>query len=168
VRKALLAIGIALIAGRSAQAQEASHKRAPPPKTGGAQAARSDAEIEEAIRVKLQRSAIAGDHFEFHVQGGVATIEGRTAVVAHKGAATALAKAAGAIAVVNHIEVSEAAREKARANLESGRRREQVKRGDRRSGQKDSTKEPGQRIGSRTARIQSSASNRPGLSLFLE
>ncbi len=144
MRRAVLAVVLLWIATGGAQAQStAAHKRAAPPKTGNAQPTLSDREIEEAIRVRLMGSAIADDHFEFHLQGGVATIEGHTDVVAHKGAATTLAKAAGAIAVVNRIEVSEAAREKARANLESGRRREQVKRGDRRSDQRDGTKAPG-------------------------
>jgi len=144
VRQAVLAVAIVWIAGGPAHAQStAAHKRAAPTKTGNAQAALSDREIEEAIRVKLLGSAIADDHFEFHLQGGVATIEGHTDLVAHKGAATTLAKAAGAIGVVNRIEVSETARDRARSNLESGRRREQVKRGDRRSEQRDGTKSPG-------------------------
>jgi hypothetical protein len=62
------------------------------------------------------------------VQGGVATLEGRTDVLQHKGTATRLAKAAGARRVVNRIEVSDAARRKASANLAQGRRRAQIKR----------------------------------------
>lgn len=67
------------------------------------------------------------------MQGGVATIEGKTGVVQHKGSATRMAKAAGALAVNNRIQVSDAAKEKAAANLETGRRRAQIKRGDARS-----------------------------------
>jgi hypothetical protein len=54
-------------------------------------------------------------------------------VIQHKGVATRLAKGGGAAAVANHIQISEAAREKAAGNLEAGRRRVQVKRGDARS-----------------------------------
>jgi hypothetical protein len=41
-----------------------------------------------------------------------------------------MAKTAGAIAVVNNIKVSDAAKEKAGENLDQGRRRAQVKRSD--------------------------------------
>jgi len=64
------------------------------------------------------------------VQGGVATFTGKTDVLQHKGTATRLAKNAGAVKVVNHIEVSDAAKEKAASNLDGGRRRAQVKRSD--------------------------------------
>lgn len=67
------------------------------------------------------------------VQGGVATLEGHTDVLQHKGTATRLAKAMGAKQVVNRIEISDAAREKAAGNLAQGRRRAQLKRGDARS-----------------------------------
>src|SRR5262249_22126900 len=86
------------------------------------------AQIEKAIRARLAASKISSDKFTVHVQGGVATITGRTDVLQHKGTATRLAKAAGATKVVNQVEVSEAAKEKAAANLESGRRRAQFKR----------------------------------------
>jgi hypothetical protein len=94
----------------------------------------SDAQMEADIRARLARSKkISLDHLQVHVQGGVATIEGHTSVVQHKGAATRMAKAAGAVAVNNRVQISEAAKEKAAANLESGRRRAQIKRGDSRS-----------------------------------
>ena len=67
------------------------------------------------------------------VQGGVATIEGHTDVIQHKGTATRLARAAGAREVVNRVELSQAAKERAAANLAKGRRRVQVKRGEKRS-----------------------------------
>jgi hypothetical protein len=94
---------------------------------------KSDAEIEKEIRARLAKSKIGAENFKVHVQGGVATFEGKTDVVQHKGVATRLAKSSGAVAVSNHIEISEAAREKAAENLESGRRRAQIKRGDARS-----------------------------------
>ena len=86
-----------------------------------------------AARAKFARSKIDADKFQVHVQGGVATIEGRTDITQHKGVATRLAKTGGALAVNNHIQVSDAAKEKAAANLEKGRRRVQIKRGDARS-----------------------------------
>ena len=98
-----------------------------------AQPARSDAEIERNIRARFAKSKIGVEKYQVHVQGGVATIEGKTDVVQHKGVATRLAKSGGAVVVANHIQISEAAREKAAANLETGRRRAQIKRGDARS-----------------------------------
>jgi osmotically-inducible protein OsmY len=92
-----------------------------------------DREIESAIRARLARSKIATDKFQVHVQGGIATLEGNTEVVQHKGTATRLAKAGGAREVVNRIQVSAAARQRAAANLAKGRRRAQIKRGELRS-----------------------------------
>jgi len=88
----------------------------------------SDADLEKAINAKFAASKISIDKFKAHVQGGVATLEGYTEVVQHKGTATRLAKTAGALAVVNNIEISQAAKDKAQANLDSGRRRAQIKR----------------------------------------
>jgi len=96
-------------------------------------ASASDAQIEAAIRAKLAKSKIAADKFTVHVQGGVATFEGRTDVLQHKGVATRMAKSAGAVAVKNNIVASDAAKAKARGNLEEGRRRVQIKRGDART-----------------------------------
>jgi hypothetical protein len=88
----------------------------------------SDASIENAIRQRFARSKAAADGFTVRVQGGVATIDGRTDVVQRKGAATRMAKSAGAKQVINRIQVSESARQKAGSNLATGRRRAQVKR----------------------------------------
>ncbi|HVN04255.1 MAG TPA: BON domain-containing protein [Bryobacteraceae bacterium] len=88
----------------------------------------SDAELEKSIRARFAASKISTHHFQVHVQGGVATIEGQTDVLQHKGTATRLAKNAGAVKVVNHVAVSQAAKDKARKNLASGRRRAQIKR----------------------------------------
>ena len=106
-----------------------------PPKASARKSApaRSDADIEKDIRARFARSKIGAEKYQVHVQGGVATIEGKTDVIQHKGVATRLAKLGGAAAVKNHIEISEAAKEKAAKNLESGRRRAQIKRGDARS-----------------------------------
>jgi hypothetical protein len=121
--------------------QPAPPKPAPapvaPPKTTAKAAASKprlpDAQLESVIRAKFAKSKLAPEKLTVHVQGGVATIEGTTNVVQHKGSATRMAKTAGAVAVNNHVVVSDAAKEKAAANLEEGRRRAQVKRGDARS-----------------------------------
>jgi hypothetical protein len=89
----------------------------------------SDADLERTIRTRFARSKISTNHFEVHVQGGVALIEGRTNVIQHKGTATRIARSSGAREVRNKILISEEARRKARANLEKGRRKAQVKRG---------------------------------------
>jgi hypothetical protein len=93
----------------------------------------SDAQIEKEIKARLSRSKIAVNNFQVRVQGGVATWEGTTNVIQHKGAATRMAKTAGARSVVNNIRVSDAARQRASANLATGRRRAQIKRGEARS-----------------------------------
>lgn len=125
-------VGAAAFAQTKAPAPPPPHQR---PAAAGSQAANraSDAQIEAAIHLKMAKSKIAVDKFKFHAQGGVVTIEGKTDVIQHKGAATRMARTAGAAAVVNHIQISDAAREKAAKNLETGRRRAQVKRGDARS-----------------------------------
>jgi hypothetical protein len=93
----------------------------------------SDAVIEANIRARFAKSKINADKFTVRVQGGIATIEGRTDVMQHKGVATRMAKSGGALAVNNHVQISDAAKQKAADNLEKGRRRAQVKRGDSRS-----------------------------------
>lgn len=80
------------------------------------------------IRLKSKVTRISTNNFTVRVQGGVATIEGRTNVVQHKGTATRLAKAAGARRVVNNIKISDEARARAAGNLEKNRRRVQVRR----------------------------------------
>jgi hypothetical protein len=77
----------------------------------------TDAQIEAAIRTKLAKSKIGKDGFRFKVQHGVVTWEGNTNVVQHKGSATRMARTAGAVQVVNNIQVSAAAKAKAGANL---------------------------------------------------
>jgi BON domain len=115
---------------QSTAPKSTSSKKTPPAQGTSAQ---QDKEIEAAIKAKLEKSKIGKDGFKVRVQGGVATWEGTTDVLQHKGAATRMAKTAGAKAVVNHIKVSDAAKEKAADNLDQGRRRVQVKRGDSRS-----------------------------------
>ena len=118
----LFAVAMAGQAATSAKAAASAKAKAAHP------AAVSDADLEKAIRAKFAASKISADKFTAHVQGGVATLSGHTDVLQHKGTATRLAKTAGALAVVNNIEISQAAKDKAAKNLVSGRRRAQVKR----------------------------------------
>jgi hypothetical protein len=126
----VVALTLAVTAGAWSQSRTTtSGKAAPSRRTASATTPkRSDAEIERDIRARLARSKIGKDRFTVHVQAGVATMEGKTDVLQHKGTATRLAKNAGAARVVNQIQVSQAARDRANANLENGRRRAQVKR----------------------------------------
>ena len=103
------------------------------PATAPAASAQQDREIEEAIRTKLVKAKIGKDGFKVRVQGGVAYWDGTTNVVQHKGSATRMAKSAGAKSVVNNIQVGDAAKVAASGNLEQGRRRAQVQRGEPRS-----------------------------------
>lgn len=86
----------------------------------------SDAQIEATIRAKFAKSKISVNRFTVRVQGGVATLEGKTDVIQHKGTATRLAKTGGAVAVHNLIHISEGARAKASTNF----RKVQVQRGE--------------------------------------
>ena len=88
----------------------------------------SDAELEKAILARFARSKISVEKFRVTVQGGVATIQGKTQVIQRKGTATRLAKLAGAKSVRNLIEISQEAKDKATQQLDQGRRRAQVKR----------------------------------------
>ena len=101
----ILAILLALSAfGQSAKPTANTPAKKSPPAQGTT--AEEDKKIEAAIRAKLDKSKIGKDGFKVHVQGGVATWEGSTNVLQHKGAATRMAKAAGAIQVVNNIKVT--------------------------------------------------------------
>ena len=77
----------------------------------------SDAEIEATIKAKLANSKIGKDGFQVHVKNEIATWTGSTSVMQHKGAATRMAKAAGAIQVVNNIKVSDQAKAASTGNL---------------------------------------------------
>lgn len=87
----------------------------------------SDLEIEAAIKTKLAKSKIGKDGFQVHVKNGIATWQGSTQVMQHKGAATRMAKAAGAIQVVNNIKISEEAKQKAAGHLSGAPRKVEVK-----------------------------------------
>jgi osmotically-inducible protein OsmY len=90
-------------------------------------ARRSDLEIEAAIKTKLAKSKIGKDGFQVHVKNGIATWQGTTQVMQHKGAATRMAKTAGAIQVVNNIKISDEAKQKAAGNLTGAPRKVEVK-----------------------------------------
>jgi BON domain len=77
----------------------------------------SDAQIEATIRTKLAKSKIGKDGFTFRVQRGVVTWEGSTSVMQHKGSATRMARTAGAVQVINNIQVSATAKANAASNL---------------------------------------------------
>jgi hypothetical protein len=78
----------------------------------------TDAQIERNIKARLARSKMSGkERFTVSVQDGVATLEGKTSVIQHKGVATRLARLGGALAVQNHIQISEEAKAKAAAGL---------------------------------------------------
>ncbi len=81
----------------------------------------SDAEIEATIKAKLAKSKIGKDGFQVHVKDRVATWTGSTKVMQHKGAATRMAKTAGAIQVLNNIKVSEEGGSSAKGNSPASR-----------------------------------------------
>src|SRR5262249_25119934 len=110
--------------------KSSASKKAPP-------SGLTDATIEQKIRAKLAKSKIGADKFTVKVQGGVAYWEGKTNVIQHKGAATRMARAAGAVAVVNNIQISDAARQKAANNLPGGTPRAAVKHADSGAAQAD-------------------------------
>jgi hypothetical protein len=65
----------------------------------------SDAQIEARLKERLAKSVIGKDGFTLRVRGSVVYWEGKTSVAQHKGAATRMAKSAGARRVVNNIQV---------------------------------------------------------------
>jgi osmotically-inducible protein OsmY len=89
----------------------------------------SDAEIEATIKAKLAKSKIGKDGFQVHVKDRVVTWSGSTTVMQHKGAATRMAKTAGAIQVLNNIKVSEDSGTPGKGNLPGQPRHVQVKAG---------------------------------------
>lgn len=133
---ALACLGVStLAAAPQAKAPQQRATSAPAAKTS-ARPKLSDSQLEAAIRAKFAKSKINEDKFTVRVQGGIASVEGKTNVLQHKGVATRMCKTAGALAVNNHVQVSDAAKKKAADNLDQGRRRAQVKRGDTRSERK--------------------------------
>jgi osmotically-inducible protein OsmY len=120
MHKFLLAATLLLLGSTSHAAVTKAHPAASQPRLG-------DAEIERNIRTKLAKSKIGKDGLEIHVKNGVATWTGSTNVMQHKGAATRMARTAGAVQVINNIKLSDAARQKAAGNLTGGARKALVK-----------------------------------------
>src|SRR5579864_1521692 len=87
----------------------------------------SDPEIEATIKAKLAKSKIGKDSFQVHVKDRVATWTGTTSVMQHKGAATRMAKTAGATRVMNNIKISEDSVAKTAGNITGQPRRVEVK-----------------------------------------
>ncbi|MFL6354769.1 MAG: BON domain-containing protein [Bryobacteraceae bacterium] len=77
----------------------------------------SDSQIEASIRTKLAKSKIGKDGFTFRVQRGVVTWQGSTSVMQHKGSATRMARTAGAVQVINNIQVSSTGNANASSSL---------------------------------------------------
>jgi len=115
VRKFVSALALAVVFAGLSQAASVA-KPVPGPSKLGSQKV-PDAQIERTIRAKFAKSKINAEHFTVSVENGVATIEGKTNVIQHKGVASRLAKTGGAVAVRNHIQVSDAAKAKAAAKL---------------------------------------------------
>jgi osmotically-inducible protein OsmY len=128
----LILLCAAAIWGADSKTTPVKPKPALPAQAGDVQ---QDKQIEAAIRAKLAKSKIGKDGLTVRVQGGVAFWSGSTNVLQHKGAATRMAKAAGARQVINNITVSDAAKQKAADNLTQGPRPAQLKRSDPRSQQ---------------------------------
>jgi osmotically-inducible protein OsmY len=84
---------------------------------GAHMATPTDSQIDATIRAKLAKSKIGKDGFHFKVQHGVVTWEGTTNVAQHKGSATRMARTAGAVQVINNIQVSAAGKARAAASL---------------------------------------------------
>lgn len=82
---------------------------------------RTDAQIETTLRARLAKSKIGKDGFRFHVEHGVVTWEGVTRIAQHKGAATRMAKSAGARRVINNILVSSGTKTKTASGIPKAR-----------------------------------------------
>jgi len=95
-----------------------------PPDTRKAAPAMSDLALQQTIQDKFAKSKAGGGKFAVKVQGGVAYLSGRAEVVQHKGAATRMAKTAGARRVVNNIALTEAARQRAAKSMDRAKPRQ--------------------------------------------
>ena len=119
---------LVLTAALAGFGQAAQTDRSAPPKSTTALSkaaavprALPDVQVEHAIQQKFAKSKINAERFTVTVRGGVATIEGKTNVIQHKGVATRLARSGGATVVKNNIQVSDEARAKAAAHLANGK-----------------------------------------------
>lgn len=117
ITRLLFLLILVAIAGPNQPASAASTGAGTPPKSQIQPKTPADAQIERAIKNKLAKSKLNADHFTVSVVKGVATIEGSTSVMQHKGAMTRIAKSSGATSVRNNIRISDAAKAKAIAGL---------------------------------------------------
>ena len=79
---------------------------------------KTDSQLQHDVSEELNwEPSVHAARIGVEVKDGVVTFSGKTNVVQHKGTATRMARAAGAVAVNNLIEVSDAARAKAAARL---------------------------------------------------
>ena len=120
MRKYLLALAVAVALAGLGQAATGANTAASKSLSRPVAPSRglSDAQIERNIRAKFAKSKIASkEHFTVKVQNGVATLDGKTNVIQHKGTATRMAKLGGAVAVQNNIQISDEAKARAAARL---------------------------------------------------
>jgi len=122
----LLALAAALAAASQSQSAGAPQRASKVP--AWLKKVRNDAEMERAIRKRFAESKIAVNKFEVLVKDGVAILRGRTDVIQHKATATRLARSVGARDVVNKIEITERARQKASSEQRRRPRHVSVKR----------------------------------------
>jgi osmotically-inducible protein OsmY len=126
MRKVVLGALVLMLAVAECGYGQGSASARQPARAATSRLGQSDSQIEANIRAKFAKSKINADRFTVKVQNGVATIEGHTDVIQHKGVATRLAKSGGAIAVNNRIEISEASRKRAADRLEQGRKKAEL------------------------------------------
>ena len=81
----------------------------------------TDPQIEAQLHDRLAKSVIGKDAFAVHVKGGVVYWDGSTTVAQHKGAATRMAKSAGARRVVNNITVKKSSSSAGQAGKSAAR-----------------------------------------------
>jgi len=77
----------------------------------------SDAAIQARLKAKLAHSKLSGDGLRFEVRQGTVEWDGVVPVAQHKGAATRMAKMAGAARVVNRIRVTGGKARRAETNV---------------------------------------------------
>jgi osmotically-inducible protein OsmY len=118
MRTILLALLLTLAPPPDAAAADTAKAPAAPP------SAAADEALQAKIQEKFAKAKAGGGKFQVKVRNGTAYLSGRADVAQHKGAATRMAKAAGAKRVVNNITLSEAGKQKARRDAEQSRPRE--------------------------------------------
>lgn len=96
----------------------------PDPKPAAAPSPVADEMLQAKIQEKFSKAKAGGGKFQVKVRNGTAYLAGHAEVPQHKGAATRMAKSAGAKRVVNNIIVSNAAKQKAGRDSEQSRPRE--------------------------------------------